>query len=109
MSSIEGSGSSIPPDLKATYKNEFQRGMRLFQQSLQEYQGTEDGPKKDAFKQVMDEAMQVMSETAKLGLSKAAQKAESAVENDYQAYSSDDSADNLQKLQGDLDKLKKTL
>lgn len=108
MSSIEGGGSSIPPDLKATYKNEFQRGLDLFQRSLSEYQGTEDGPKKDAFKIVMDEALQVMGETAKLALSKTGQKAESSVENDYQAYIADGSSDSLQKLQGDLDKLKKS-
>jgi hypothetical protein len=108
MGKIEGEGS-ISPETMAIYKQEFQRGMNLFEQSLHEYQNTEAGPKKDKFKEVMELTMQVMNETAKLALSKSAQKTEGVLEQDYQSYISDSSEDNLNKLQGDIDKLHKLL
>lgn len=109
MGKIEGGGEYIPPQLKQTYKKEFTQGVNLFQQSLTEYQKTDSGPKKDQFKEVMDMAMQVMSETAKLCLGKQAQNKESTVEKDYQGYIANASPENLQKLQTDLEKLKKSI
>lgn len=108
MGKIEGE-SPIPPQLKAVYKKEFSQGVNLFQKSLAEYQKTDAGPKKDKFKEVMDMAMQVMSETAKLCLSKQGQKKESTLEKDYQGFITNASPENLQKLQSDLDNLKKSI
>lgn len=109
MSNIEGGGTPISPELKATYKNEFKRGMTLFEQSLEQYRIAEGGPKKEAFKRVMNEALQVMGETAKLCLNKSGQKAESKLESDYEGFLSDGSSGSLKKLQGDLKQIKENL
>jgi hypothetical protein len=106
MSGIEGSGS-IPPDVRATYRQEFAHGLDLFQRSLSEYQSTDAGHKKDMFKQVMDEALQVMNETAKMCLNRAGQKQESALASDYDTFMSNGSSSSLQKLNSDIDQLKK--
>lgn len=107
MSGVEGSGS-ITPEQKAIYQQEFKRGVNLFRQSLAEYQNS-DGTKKQLFKDVMDKAMQVMNETARAALSKAAQEQESKLEEDYQNYISNESPETKKQLQDDLDRLQKKL
>ncbi|HSW87115.1 MAG TPA: hypothetical protein VLG49_06420 [Rhabdochlamydiaceae bacterium] len=106
MGMIEGSGGSIPPDIKATYKQEFARSVDLFQKSLQEYEKTEEFHKKAKFKDVMDKALQIMNETAKACLSKKAQSEKTQLEKDYQNFIQHDNPETYDKLNEDIDHLK---
>lgn len=105
---IEG-GGAITPELKAIYKKEFLHGVDLFKRSLIEYEKTDDENKKIKFKDVMDKALQVMNETAKLCLGKKALQQEKLFEKDYQNFITNGSSESLEKLNQDINKLEQTL
>lgn len=64
MSSVEGSGSVNPQDLQA-YRHEYKQGVDLFQRALKEYSSADEVHKKDAFKNVMENALQVLNDSAR--------------------------------------------
>ncbi len=102
------SGRPIPPELQATYKNEFARGVKLFEESLKAYQTTSDDQyaKKAKFKDVMDQALNIMNQSARGFLSPSGQKEEAHLEKDYQAYIAQQTPDNAEKLRSDINHLK---
>jgi len=61
----EGASSPISPRDKILYEQEYRRGVELFQRALSEYDKADEIHKKDAFREVMDRAMQVLNETAR--------------------------------------------
>ena len=63
MSEIQDSGS-ITPRQEAAYRHEYREGVTLFQKALQQMNTTEYLPKKEAFIGVMNQAMEVMNQTA---------------------------------------------
>lgn len=66
MTQVEGPNSSpINPSDKLRYEKEYLQSVDLFQRALNEYNKTDDMYKKEAFKEVMDKAMQVLNETAR--------------------------------------------
>lgn len=103
------SGDSIPPDVKQVYKQEFLEGANLFQQSLEQYQNSNIPAQKEAFKDVMQKAMQVMNETARLCLSKEAQKKEANVNVEFQKFQSSDSPQNIMDLSKSINSLKRSV
>lgn len=102
------SGRPIPPELQATYKNEFARGVKLFEESLNAYETTSDDQiaKKAKFKDVMDKALNIMNQSARGFLSPSGQKEETHLEKDYQSYIAEQTPDNAEKLKKDINHLK---
>ena len=100
--------SNIPPELRATYKQEFARGVNLFQESLTAYETTSDdqAEKKAKFKDVMDQALKIMNESARGFLSSRGQKEEAKLENDYHSFLNNDTPANYRKLNDDIRNLK---
>ncbi len=102
---IEGD-SSISPQSKALYKQEFERAVGLFQQSLAAYENSQIPEQKDKYKDVMNRALQIIHETIKEALSKEGQKKGVQLDNDYQAFLNNDNPQTYQKLNKDLDLLR---
>ena len=68
MANVQGPGEGatpLTPRDKVLYEQEYRRGVDLFQRALNEYNKADDIYKKDAFREVMDRAMQVLNETAR--------------------------------------------
>lgn len=102
------SGKSIPPELQATYRNEFSRGVKLFEESLAAYETTppDEVAKKAKFKDVMDKALKIMNESARGFLSASGKSEESKLEKDYQSFLAQDNPENYKKLNEDIRHLK---
>lgn len=64
MSHIQGS-SPVDPQSIAKYEEQYRHGVDLFQRALEEYTGAEEVHKKEAFRNVMDKALQVLNDTAR--------------------------------------------
>jgi hypothetical protein len=68
MANVQGPGdgsSPITPHDKILYEQEYRHGVDLFQRALSEYSKADEIHKKEAFREVMDRAMQVLNETAR--------------------------------------------
>src|SRR5581483_3391078 len=102
------SGNRISPELQATYRNEFARGIKLFEESLTAYENTppDEVIKKAKFKDVMDKALKIMNESARGFLSESGKSEESKLEKDYQAFLANDNKDSYNKLNKDIRHLK---
>lgn len=108
MADIEG-GESITPQMRQTYKEECARGVKLFQDSLKEFQKSQIPAQKEEFKDVMDKALQVIRETASMCLSKEMQKEETTLESDYNSYIANPTPEGLNKLNNDLEQFQKNV
>ncbi len=102
----------VSPDLKATYKNEFARGVKLFQDSLSEYEKADEVHKKAKFKDVMDKALNIMNQSARGFLTteserQKGQEVKNQILTDYQSYLANDNGDTYKKLQSDINNLKR--
>ena len=96
-----------PEDIKR-YQNDYQKSLDLFNKSFNNYtQPKLEAHKKEMFKQVMDEALKVMNETACVALKneKDRQK-ESKLNNDYHTFIRDPSNENQGKIRQDLKEMK---
>lgn len=91
------------------YKQEFIQGATLFEQSLTQYQNSSIPAQKEAFKDVMQKAMVVMNETAKLCLSKEAQKKETQLNTAFENFQTSDDPSTIKNLSQSIDSLKKSL
>lgn len=98
-------GSRISPEAKAQYKHELEEGVKLFRESLAEYEKSTYEPQKLKFKDVMDKALDVMNQAAKGCLNAKGQEREVVVEKDYQAFLNNDTLETRQQLSKDLDGL----
>lgn len=103
------SPSNIPPALQATYKNEFARGVKLFEESLAAYEATsnDEAAKKAKFKDVMDKALRIMNESARGFMSSSGQEEEVKLESDYQSFIAQGTPANSEKLKSDIEHLKR--
>ena len=108
MGQIESSGG-IPPQWRDAYQKDFARSVDLFQKSLDEYYKTDDVNKKAKFKDVMDKALQIMNETARGFISKGVEEQKEQLEKDYQSFNDHESPTDQQKLNKDIDRLKRTI
>ena len=71
---VEGIGdSSISPQDREIYKQQFGQAVDLFQQSLVAYEKSSLQPQKDELKKVMDQALMIIHETIKEAISQEAQ------------------------------------
>ncbi len=110
MTEIRGSDNIEPtPRAQRAYEKEYQEGVSLFQKALHHAQKTQDPYKKEQFQSVMDKAMRVLNQTARALKDEDLQKQNAEIEKDYQAYKSHPGQTEVHKLDGDLDKAKKSL
>ena len=68
MSEIDNLGQGpapLNPTDRKLYEQEYKQGVDLFQRSLIEYGKADEVHKKEAFKDVMTQAMQILNETAR--------------------------------------------
>jgi hypothetical protein len=103
------SGNPPPDDLKSIYQQDFKESASLFQQSLQQYGHSSIPAQQAAFQDVMKKALNIMNETAKLALSKEAQKQEAKLNAQFQAFEQDPSSQNMANLNKTITKLQKDI
>lgn len=87
----ELSGAQAPQPLSsqeiAEYKNKFDSGLQLFQQSFNEFTKPNiETHKKEQLHKVMDEALQVMNETAAVALKGQKKAIEQKLNAEYNAF-----------------------
>lgn len=84
------------------YAQEYKHGVDLFQRALVEYKSAHEVHKKDAFRNVMDKALQVLNETAR-GMRRNDLLAQNQkIQDDFQTFQSSQSNKDGTKLEGDL-------
>ena len=97
--------SKVPPELQRTYREEFQRGVKLFKDSLAEYEKTTDVNKKAKFKEVMDKSLDAMNKAARGFLKGQNKEFAAQLKTDYQNFLHNDTPATYQKLNQDIDQL----
>ena len=108
--SAQGPNSASSPHEQ--YITEFKKSAHLFEDALKEYQQTpaDEVVKRQAFKEVMDRALQVMSETAMETCRKSnQQQLEKKLEEDYQKFEKDYNDKNKEALNKDYENLLKDI
>jgi hypothetical protein len=101
MSNIQGSGPVNPQDL-TKYKAEYKQGVNLFQRALDEYSRADEVHKKDAFREVMDRALQVLNETAQGMTRKDLLQQNSQIHQDLLAFENAPTDQKKKQLENDL-------
>lgn len=107
MSEVSG---PLGPREKKMYEEEYKHSADLFKRALDQYNKSENPYQKAEFKDVMDQAMHVLNETASGLMRKELKEQNQHIAKDYatfQKYPGD--PDTLNKLNGDLDKAKKSV
>lgn len=107
MSEVSG---PLGPHEKKMYEEEYKHSADLFKRALDQYNKSENPYQKAEFKDVMDQAMQVLNETASGLMRKELKDQNQHIAQDYanfQKYPGD--PDTLNKLSSDLDKAKKSV
>ena len=102
-------GAPLTPHVRDTYRKQCERGVALFQKTLEEYQQSELPAQKEKYKDVMGKAMLVIQETAAKFLSQELQKQQQGIEKDYEKFIANSSPENLNKLQKDLQNFQKKI
>ncbi len=100
----------LGPREKKMYEQEYKHGADLFKRALDQYTKSDNSYQQAEFKDVMDKAMQVLSETANQLMRSELQKQNEQIAKDYatfQKYPGDE--DTIDKLNRDLDKAKKSI
>ncbi len=106
MSEINNVGPS--PENPPSYRMEFQEGVKLFKDSLQEYSKSSETHQKVEFKKVMEKALKIMNQSAKAALSESVQTKEKKLEDDYHSFLNNDSDETRAKLEKDISDLEST-
>lgn len=105
MAEIYDSGP-ITPRQEAAYRHEYREGVTLFQKALQQMNASDYQPKKEAFMGVMNQAMEVLNQTAKELKNKELIGRNAQIAKDYAAYQEHPTAGRLKALQSDLNAAK---
>jgi hypothetical protein len=109
MTEISGSGGPSPLERKK-YEQEYKHGVDLFQRALTEYKKSDNPFQQAEFKSVMDQALNVMNETATELARKELQKHNEKIGKDYAAFQeSPQSSLIAEKLGDDLAKAKRSV
>ena len=112
MSRIDDSGQGPAPlssQDKKMYEQEYKQAADLFQRSLNEYESADEMNKKEAFKDVMGQAMQILNEAAR-GLKRSDLSTQNQkISQDFLAYQDHETADSKNQLVNDLKQAKKTV
>lgn len=98
---VDVGGTGPIPD-KELYRQEFNRGLNLFDKSLQAYKKCDESHKKAKFKDVMDKSLVVMNESA----SKDIKDQVAQLQKDYDEYTQKETPGGLKKLNDDVESLR---
>lgn len=107
---VSGQGPRpLTPQDRAMYKEEYRHGVDLFQRALNEYSSADEIHKKEAFRQVMDRALQVLNDTAR-GLKRTDLMAQNkTIQEDLKSYESSQKDEDKSKLAADLQQAQKKI
>lgn len=108
MSSIDGSQPINPNDRKL-YEQDYMHGVDLFQRALAEYSKSQEPHQKEAFREVMDKAMQALNETAQGLKRQDLLKQNGQIQQDLTAFEKSGSDAAKDKLASDLNQAKESL
>jgi hypothetical protein len=112
MANIHGPNEGLPPITphdKQLYEAEYRRGVELFQRALDEYTKADEIHKKDAFREVMDRALQVLNETARELKRSDLMDQNKKISNDFQTYQDNQIDLAKNQLAQDLNQAKKSI
>lgn len=101
MSGVQGMGPVSPQD-RIKYQEEYKHGVDLFQRAINGYAQADEPHKKEAFRDVMDRAMQVLNETAKGLKDQELLEKNSQIQQDLQTYQATQNAQAKAQLEADL-------
>ncbi|MDN3505655.1 MAG: hypothetical protein P0S96_00285 [Simkaniaceae bacterium] len=100
---------SKPGEDKSIYKKELQQGVRIFEESLKGYRDTKKFPeKKMEYEKAMKESFKAIQDACTALMSKELSGEKEQFSKDYQNYLSNPSAENANKIEKDLDVLRKS-
>ncbi|HSX10790.1 MAG TPA: hypothetical protein VLF94_03625 [Chlamydiales bacterium] len=106
---VQGTGPVSRKDAKM-YEQEYKQGAALFQKSLNEYAKSDNMYQKEEYKEVMNQAMQVLNETARGLKRQELLKQNEEIERDYGDYQNNPNDRRIQqKLDQDLEKAKNSI
>jgi hypothetical protein len=103
---VQGGGDLTPQD-RVLYRQEFERAVNLFQQSLTAYQQSEIPAQKEEFKKVMAKTLEVIHQTIRQVILERPEQKDKELSSDYQQFLDSDNSKNIAKLGRDLDDLKR--
>lgn len=103
---VQGSGDLTPQD-RVQYRQEFERAVNLFQESLTAYQQSQIPAQKEEFKKVMAKTLEVIHQTIRQVIVERPEQKEKELSSDYQQFLGSDNSKNIAKLSSDLDDLKR--
>lgn len=95
------------PD-RILYKQEFQKGVKLFEAGFKGLQQSKLDAQKEEYEKSMTESLEVIQDTAKALMNAHLSKMKDQLVKDYQNYLANPSDGNRDKIQRDIDSLKKT-
>lgn len=102
--------SSLGPQERAQYEQEYRRSADLFRRALTQYSEAKNPYQQAEFKGVMDQAMQILQETARGLMRKALQEQNEKIAKDYATFQKHPTdKDTVNKLNHDLEKAKKSV
>jgi hypothetical protein len=105
----QGGGAVSPQDNNKLYAEEYHHGVNLFKRALNDYSTAQEVHKKDAFREVMDKALQVLNETA-AGLKRQdLMEKNEKIKTDYDSYQASQKEDAKIALTNDLDQADKSV
>lgn len=108
ISGNEGMGP-LSPQEKREYELEYKHGADLFKRALTDYSKSDNMFQKAEFKDVMEQAMQVLNDTAAELKRQELLNQNEQIEKDFAAFQDKDDSSSLEKLSKDLDKAKKSI
>ncbi|MBU6383162.1 MAG: hypothetical protein KGQ49_04770 [Verrucomicrobia bacterium] len=107
MSDVTG---PIGPQSKKEYEREYQQSADLFQRALDQYHKSDNPYQRQEFKDVMDQAMQILNEAAHGLMRKELEEQNRKIAKDYQNFQKHPKdPDSLNKLSRDLDQAKRSV
>jgi len=99
-------GSDVSPqNMQRMYETEYNHAANLLNQSLEAYAHTPSQYKKEAFRKVMSQALQVLKETASALKREEWMRESQMIEKAYLAYQAEATEENQQRLHHDLDRV----
>lgn len=107
---IHGSGMGpINPQDKKLYTQQYKHGIDLFQRALDGHATAGEVHKKDAFKKVMDQALNILNETARGLKDQKLLEQNAKIEQDYNSYRHSETGTEKDKLISDLNQAGKEI
>lgn len=108
MADILPTGPSFHKD-RDVYKQDFIRGSNIVKEATEEYMKTDEIHKKEQLQKSMSEAIEAMNEILNDVLHKSGEKFEKKITDDYNNFISNSTPESMERLNNDIDKIKRSL